>query len=72
MSANQEKEMIYRCPVCFSRENDVPLFKDKEGYYCVKCSFTGTREDIVGMYDFFKKKFRMRKKRFTVEQQREL
>lgn len=66
----KEDAMIYRCPVCFSRENDVPLLKDNVGYYCVKCSFTGSRQDITGMYEDLKKKFRLRKVRFTLEEQR--
>jgi hypothetical protein len=72
MSVDKEKPMIYRCPVCFSRENDVPLFRDDRGYYCVKCSFTGTKEDILEMYGDLKKKFQNRRVRYTIEEQRKL
>ena len=51
--------MTYRCTVCFSREIDVVLFRDDDGYYCVKCSFVGSAQDIEGMYADVRKKFRL-------------
>ena len=60
--------MIYRCPVCFVRENDVVLKKRNDAtYYCIKCCFTGTKEEIIQMYDDSKKKYRLMKKRITLE-----
>lgn len=68
MCENQKKSMIYRCPVCFARENDVVLHKkEDQTYYCVKCSFTGNEEDIREMYGDLKKKYRLMTKRITLE-----
>lgn len=68
MSGTHNSKMIYRCPVCFVRENDVVLKKRNDGtYYCIKCSFTGTKEEIIQMYDDSKKKYRLMKKRITLE-----
>lgn len=56
MDANKER-MIYRCPECFAKDIDVILLfdeKDKE-FYCVKCCFTGKRENIEEQYRFFRK-----------------
>lgn len=60
--------MILRCPVCLSRENDVPLFEDEKGFYCIKCSFTGTENDINAMYAGIRKKFLKIGKRYTMEE----
>ncbi|MEE0421029.1 MAG: hypothetical protein UDG86_13375 [Lachnospiraceae bacterium] len=68
MSENQKKNLIYRCPVCFARENDVILHKKKDDtYYCVKCSFTGTENDIRKMYEDMKKKYRLITRRITID-----
>lgn len=68
MPENHNSKMIYRCPVCFVRENDVVLRKKADGtYYCVKCSYTGTQEEITGMYEDSRKKYKLMKKRITLE-----
>ncbi len=68
MSEVNSKQVTYRCPVCFSRENDVVLQKDAEGkYYCVKCSFHGTQEKIKEMYGDLKKKYRFMLTRLSFE-----
>jgi len=38
----------YRCPACFMRELDIDMFYDKEKkeYYCLRCPFTGTEEEV--------------------------
>lgn len=60
--------MIYRCPVCYARENDVVLHRRKEEFYCVKCSFTGSRETIEEMYHDLQKKYKKRTVRYTMEE----
>ena len=63
-----EKKIIYRCPVCFSRENDVVIRQYSDGlYHCVKCSFFGTEENIRAMYRDQKKKYTGLTKRVTLE-----
>lgn len=69
MSDAQKKQLIYRCPVCFARENDVVLRqKDDGAYYCVKCSFTGNEEEIQDMYRDMKKKYKLMTTRITLEE----
>ena len=63
----EKKEIIYRCPVCFSREVDVVLHKHGDTYYCVKCSFWGTKEKIRDMYVDMKKKYAFMTRRITLE-----
>ena len=38
----------YRCPACFMRDLDIDMFydKDKGEYYCLRCPFTGTEEEV--------------------------
>lgn len=39
----------YRCPACFMRDLDIDMFYDKEKkeYYCLRCAFTGTEEEVL-------------------------
>lgn len=65
---SEQKKIIYRCPVCFGRENDVVINKYDDGlYHCVKCSFCGTEDDIKEMYKDLKKKYRNITKRITLK-----
>ena len=38
----------YRCPACFMRDLDIDMFYDKgrKEYYCLRCPFTGTEEEV--------------------------
>jgi hypothetical protein len=72
MSDSQRPEVIYRCPVCFSRENDVYLFRAGEIYYCVKCSFTGSEAQLHDFYADLRKKYKWIQKRLVLEDQRKL
>lgn len=68
MSESRKKLKILRCPYCLAKENDVLLHKEGEGYYCVKCSFTGSYEEIMQLYARHKEKFVNRTKRITLEE----
>lgn len=72
MSENTENEMIFRCPICFNSGIDVYLKQEDKKYRCLKCSFTGTKQDIEAMYDDFRKRYRLLGKRLTLEEQRNL
>lgn len=39
----------YRCPSCFMRDLDIDMFYDKERkeYYCIRCQYVGTEEDVL-------------------------
>lgn len=63
----EKKMIIYRCPVCFARENDVVINKYDGVYRCVKCSFFGSEEQIQEMYADLRQKYTLRTKRITVE-----
>ena len=69
MSSIEQHKMTMRCPVCFSREIDVLITKNKDRFDCVKCSFTGTEEDIKLLYKDIKKKYKWMLKRVTLEEQ---
>jgi hypothetical protein len=62
--------MKLRCPVCFARENDVSLLKDGEGYYCIKCSYTGTEAEVRAVYAQLQKKYRLLTTRVTLDELR--
>ena len=64
MSDTEKSPLIFRCPVCFARENDVVLRQR----YCIKCSFTGTEGDIRDMYRDMKKKYRLITTRIPLEE----
>lgn len=42
-------KLNYRCPSCFVRDIDIDMFYDydKQEYYCLRCCFTGTEEQVL-------------------------
>ena len=36
-------KLNYRCPSCFMRDID----KDKKEYYCLRCQYRGSEEDVL-------------------------
>ena len=72
MPENHKDQLTLRCPVCFGRENDVTLFEDSHGYYCPKCSFTGTEGEVRAFYAALRKKYRLISQRLTLEEQRRM
>lgn len=57
-----------RCPVCFSREIDVLLLHNGTEYYCVKCSYRGSEDEIRSAYADLKRKYKNRTVRITLEE----
>ena len=49
MAQSGKGRMNYRCPSCFLRDLDIDMFYDKEKkeYYCLRCCFTGTEEEVL-------------------------
>ena len=45
----------YRCPSCFMRDLDIDMFYDKEKkeYYCIRCQYTGSEEDVLEKMRWF-------------------
>lgn len=48
MSQSTKGKLNFRCPSCFMRDIDMDMFFDdsKGEYYCLRCGFTGTEEDV--------------------------
>lgn len=51
MAQATKGRLNYRCPACFLREIDMDMFfdEDKQEYYCLRCSFVGSEEDVLRM-----------------------
>lgn len=49
MSQSTKGKLNYRCPSCFMRDLDIDMFydKDKKEYYCLRCCYTGSEEDVL-------------------------
>lgn len=49
MAQSGKGELNFRCPSCFMRDIDIDMFYDEEKkeYYCLRCSFTGSLEDVM-------------------------
>jgi hypothetical protein len=48
MAQSKKGKLNYRCPSCFMRDIDIDLFYDEEKkeYYCIRCCFHGSEEDV--------------------------
>ena len=53
MAQAAKGRMNYRCPSCFLRDLDIDMFYDREKkeYYCLRCQFTGSEEDVIKVND---------------------
>ena len=49
MAQSGKGRLNYRCPSCFMRDIDMDMFFDpeKNEFYCVRCGFRGTEEDVL-------------------------
>ena len=59
--ATAKKNVIeYRCPLCLSKEVDVPMLYDsaKNEYYCIKCCYVGGEQAIHARYAQIKSKYK--------------
>ena len=72
MSEIEKHKQTMRCPVCFSREIDVLMVKRGNGFYCVKCSYEGSPEEIKALYKDIKKKYKWMLKRVPLEAQEKI
>ena len=57
----------YRCPSCFMRDLDIDMFYDKEKdeYYCLRCQYTGKKEDVLNGNAQVRTKYKAMNQRFT-------
>ena len=60
----------YRCPSCFMRDLDIDMFFDagKNEYYCIRCQFTGTEEDVLAKNQIARFRYRCIDKRFSMDE----
>ncbi|MCD7858882.1 MAG: hypothetical protein LUH51_01745 [Firmicutes bacterium] len=60
----------YRCPSCFMRDKDLDLFYDREKqeYYCLRCQFTGSEEEVIRLTDLCRYRYKTMLHRFTEEE----
>ncbi len=57
----------YRCPSCFMRDLDIDMFFDaaKGEYYCLRCQYTGTEEDVKAKNELARFRYRRLLDRIT-------
>ena len=57
----------YRCPMCFKRDIDMDMFydRDKKEYYCLRCQYHGSEEDVLKENENIRSKYKDMYKRFT-------
>lgn len=67
MAQSGKGKLNYRCPSCFMRDLDIDMFYDKEKdeYYCLRCQFTGTEEEVLAGNEMVRVKYKAMHKRFT-------
>ncbi len=60
MAQSTKGELNFRCPSCFMRDIDMDMFYDeaKQEYYCLRCSFTGKREDVLRLNEMARFRYR--------------
>lgn len=59
----------FRCPSCFMRDIDMDMFfdKDKGEYYCLRCQFHGTEEEVLEKNELARFRYKDMYRRFTFE-----
>ena len=67
MSQAGKGKLNYRCPACFIRELDIDMFydKEKEEYYCLRCPFTGTEEEVKRLNQMARFRYKCMMQRIT-------
>jgi hypothetical protein len=67
MAQGRKGKLNYRCPWCLAREIDMDMLydRDKDEYYCLRCSFTGNEQEVLRLNAQFRAKYRDRMRRIT-------
>ena len=62
-------KLNYRCPSCFMRDLDIDMFydRDKGEYYCIRCQFTGTEQEVEEKNQMARFRYGFIDKRFSFE-----
>lgn len=66
MAQAKKGKLNFRCPSCFMRDIDIDMFfdEDKKEYYCLRCGFSGTEQDVIRLNE--QAKYRYRRMRMRV------
>ena len=67
MAQSGKGKLNFRCPSCFIRDIDVDMFYDgdKKEYYCLRCQYTGTEEDVLQKNELIRLRYKDMMTRFT-------
>lgn len=67
MAQSTKGKLNYRCPSCFMRDLDIDIFydKEKEEYYCLRCCYTGSEEDVKAKNQMARFRYRSMMKRYN-------
>lgn len=65
MAQSDKGKLNFRCPSCFMRDIDMDMFYDEEKkqYYCLRCAFTGSEEDVRALNEAAKYRYKRMKQR---------
>jgi len=60
MPQAKKGRLNYRCPSCFMREIDIDMFYDetKKEYYCLRCCYHGTEEEVLKLNEMAKFRYK--------------
>lgn len=60
-------KLNFRCPSCFMRDLDIDMFFDeaKKEYYCLRCCYIGSEEDVIKKNQMARFRYRAMLKRFN-------
>ena len=67
MAQSGKGKLNFRCPSCFIRDIDVDMFydEDKREYYCLRCQYVGSEEDVLQKNELIRLRYRDMMTRFT-------
>ena len=67
MAQSGKGRLNFRCPSCFMRDLDIDMFYDREKreYYCIRCQYTGSEEDVLKKNELARFRYGFIARRFT-------
>ncbi|MBQ1326637.1 MAG: hypothetical protein IIY49_01225 [Eubacterium sp.] len=67
MAQSSKGKLNFRCPSCFLRDLDIDMFydKDKKQYYCLRCQYEGTEEDVLRDNEIVRFRYKLMHTRIT-------
>jgi hypothetical protein len=65
MAQGRKGKLNYRCPRCLMREIDMDMLydRDRDEYYCLRCSFVGAEDEVLRLNAEFRAKYSDRARR---------